>query len=127
MANELDVQEVLDNASDAVPRPDTATANLQRSSQTDTSGEEIFDLMKTDPALTARVLRIVNSAFYGPLRQITDIDNAVMLLGQKTIRNLVPTATMDRLSAQGVKGYGIGKGGLFGHSLVVAQSAQVVS
>ncbi len=34
---------------------------------------------------------------------------------------------MDRLSAQGVKGYGIGKGGLFGHSLVVAQSAQVVS
>jgi HD-like signal output (HDOD) protein len=50
-----------------------------------------------------------------------------MLLGQQTIRNLVLTATMGGLGAQGVKGYGIGKGGLFGHSLVVAQSAQVVS
>ncbi|MDP6757890.1 MAG: HDOD domain-containing protein [Chloroflexota bacterium] len=65
MANELEVQEVLDNAPDAVPMPATATAILQKSSKPDTSGKEISDLMKTDPALTARVLRVANSAFYG--------------------------------------------------------------
>ena len=127
MATDVDIQNILDNAPDAVPMPATATAILQKSSKPDTSGKDISDLMKTDPALTARVLRVANSAYYGLPRQIADIDSAVMLLGQKTIRNLVLTATMGGLGAQGISGYGIGKGGLFSHSLVVAQSSQTLS
>ena len=127
MATDQEIQAILESAPDAVPMPATATAILQKSSMPDTSGQEIADLLKSDPALTARVLRIANSAYYGLPRQVADIDNAVMLLGQKTIRNLVLTATMGGFGSQGVPGYGIGKGGLFNHSLVVAQSAQTLS
>lgn len=73
------------------------------------------------------MLKVANSAFYGLPRQIASVDNAVVLLGQKTIRHLVLTATMVGMGATGVAGYGIPRGGLFGHAIVVAQSAQVVS
>jgi putative nucleotidyltransferase with HDIG domain len=127
MATDLAIQQILESAPDAVPMPATATAILQKSRQPDTSRQEIADLFKSDAALTARVLRIVNSAYYGLPPQVGDVDNAVMLLGQQTIRNLVLTATMGGLGGQGVAGYGLGKGGLFNHSLVVAQSAQTLS
>jgi HD-like signal output (HDOD) protein len=94
IATDLDIQQILESVPDAVPLPATATAILQKSSQPDTSGQEIADLLKSDAALTARVLRIANSAYYGLPQQVADIDNAVMLLGQNTIRNLVLTATM---------------------------------
>ena len=127
MVADLDIQQILDSAPDAVPLPAAATAILQKSSMPNTSGKEISELLKTDTALTARVLRIANSAYYGLPRQVADIDNAVMLLGQRTIRNLVLTATMGGIGSQGVAGYGMGKGELFNHSLVVAQSAQTLS
>ena len=127
MAGDLEVNKILEDAPDAVPLPTTATAILQKSSQADTSATEIADLLKSDQALTARVLKVANSAFYGLPRQIASIDNAVVLLGQKTIRNLVLTATMGGMGAQGVAGYGLARGGLFNHAIVVAQSAQAVS
>lgn len=127
MPAELEINEILENAPDAIPLPTTATAILQKSSQPDTSSNEIAELLKGDQALTARILKVANSAFYGLPRQIASIDNAVVLLGQKTIRNLVLTATMGGLGSQGVAGYGIPRGGLFNHAIVVAQSAQALS
>jgi putative nucleotidyltransferase with HDIG domain len=127
MTANLEVDEILEQAPEAVMLPSTATAILQKSSQPDTSAVEIADLLKSDQALSARVLKVANSAFYGLPRQIASIDNAVVLLVQKTIRNLVLTATMSGMGARGVAGYGIPRGGLFDHAIVVAQSAQALS
>ena len=127
MTANLEVDEILKQAPEAVMLPTTATAILQKSSQPDSSAVEIAGLLKSDQALSARVLKVANSAFYGLPRQIASIDNAVVLLGQKTIRNLVLTATMSGMGARGVAGYGIPRGGLFNHAIVVAQSAQALS
>lgn len=127
MTANLEVNEILERAPEAVPLPTTATAILQKSSNPDTSSLEIANLLKSDQALSARVLKVANSAFYGLPRQIASIDNAVVLLGQKTIRNMVLTATMGGMGAQGVAGYGIPRRGLFNHAIVVAQSAQALS
>ncbi len=127
MTAELEINKILENAPEAVPLPTTATAILQKSSHPDTSALEIAELLKSDQALSARVLKVANSAFYGLPRQIASIDNAVVLLGQKTIRNLVLAATIGGIGAQGVAGYGIPRGGLFDHAIVVAQSAQALS
>ena len=45
-----------------------------------------------DPALTADVLRLVNSSFYGFPRRITTVTEAVTLLGAEAIRQLLLTA-----------------------------------
>ncbi len=121
------VNEILDTAPDALPMPEVATSVLREASKPDTAAKDVSGLLKSDPALVARILKVANSAYYGLPRQVASIDDAVMLLGMRTIRNLVLTATMGGFGSKGVPGYGIGAGGLFKHALFVAQTAQTLS
>ncbi|GMR07547.1 MAG: hypothetical protein BMS9Abin26_0550 [Gammaproteobacteria bacterium] len=49
----------------------------------------LADLVSTDPALTAELLRIVNSAFYALSNEVQSIAHAVSVIGQRALRNLV--------------------------------------
>lgn len=55
----------------------------------DTSIEEIGALVAQDPSLTAKLLQLVNSAFFGFSRHISDPAEVVQMLGINTIRSLV--------------------------------------
>ncbi len=50
---------------------------------------DVADIIEQDPALSARLLRIVNSAFYGFPAQILSIDRAINLIGYKELQSLV--------------------------------------
>jgi len=54
-------------------------------------------VIQYDPGLSARLLRLVNSAFYGFPRQITSISRAITILGIRELRDLVlATVVMER-------------------------------
>lgn len=55
----------------------------------DVSAARIAALIGEDPALTAQVLRMTNSAYYSAGREITDLRTAVTRLGQNALRQLV--------------------------------------
>ncbi|HEU4602162.1 MAG TPA: HDOD domain-containing protein, partial [Steroidobacteraceae bacterium] len=57
--------------------------------QEDTSVQTIAKIVGEDPAIAAKVLQVVNSAFFRLARRITKIDQAVNYLGLLAIRNLV--------------------------------------
>ncbi len=59
-----------------------------------TSAEEVGKAITTDQALAAKVLRLVNSAFYGFPGKITTITHAVVILGFTTVKNIVLTASI---------------------------------
>jgi putative nucleotidyltransferase with HDIG domain len=50
--------------------------------------------LKRDQSLTARILRIANSPFYGMSRKIVSIHEATVVLGIHTIRNIVTAASI---------------------------------
>lgn len=50
--------------------------------------QAIVNTLKTDAGLTARVLRVVNSPFFGLTATITDMEHAVVMLGIAEIQNL---------------------------------------
>lgn len=50
---------------------------------------EIVDVIIHDPALATRLLRIVNSAYYGLGRAVKDISHALSILGEQELNNLV--------------------------------------
>ena len=52
----------------------------------------ISRIIEQDMAMSAKVLQLVNSAFFGLAKEVTSISNAVALLGMQTIKNLVLTA-----------------------------------
>jgi putative nucleotidyltransferase with HDIG domain len=55
----------------------------------DTSIEEIAAIVQQDPAMTAKILQLVNSAFFGIARRITSPVEAVQFLGVGRLRSLV--------------------------------------
>jgi len=55
----------------------------------ETTNEDIARLIQLDPALTARLVSVVNSAAFGGLSKITSVQQAAARLGRKKVRSLV--------------------------------------
>lgn len=51
--------------------------------------KQLGDVISHDPALTARILRIVNSAYYGLAVKIELVSRAVSVIGEQDLRNLI--------------------------------------
>ena len=52
---------------------------------------------RPDPALSVKVLKVVNSAFYGLPGQIANVDRAIVLLGLAAVKNIAIAASIARL------------------------------
>ncbi len=63
--------------------------------------EDIGELLSADAALTSKILKVVNSAFYGLPQQVTSISKAVVMLGFDTIQTLVLSASVVELMIEG--------------------------
>ncbi len=50
--------------------------------------KDLVQVIDRDPVVTVKVLRVVNSAYYGLAKQITSVNHAVVFLGFNTIKNL---------------------------------------
>jgi HD-like signal output (HDOD) protein len=61
--------------------------------QDDADFDEIVPRIMQDQALAGQVLRVANSAFYGGLKQVSTIKDAILRLGTKEITNLVLLTT----------------------------------
>lgn len=59
--------------------------------------QEIAPLVAQDSALSSKVLRLINSAYFGLNRTFSDLDQAVVYLGAGTIKNLAITASVQQV------------------------------
>jgi putative nucleotidyltransferase with HDIG domain len=59
----------------------------------DISFKQLEDIIKVDPGLTAKILKVANSALYARQREITSLQMAITLLGFKNIKSLVLLVT----------------------------------
>lgn len=74
--------------------PTVVTQILTALENPKTSAEQVNRIIVTDQALTAKVLKLVNSAFFGFPREITSVTHAVVVLGFSTVRNVAITASV---------------------------------
>ena len=49
---------------------------------------KLAEIIKTGPALTARVLKISNSSFYGLIKRVDSLTQAISLIGTQTLKNI---------------------------------------
>jgi putative nucleotidyltransferase with HDIG domain len=87
---------VLDEIRNVDPWPPVATRVLRISQQEDVVPSELVAVIQTDSGLTARVLKLCNSAFYGFQRQISSLPEAGNLLGVQALVNLVLTSCVQQ-------------------------------
>ena len=88
---------------------------------------DLLQAIEGDPALAARVLRRVNSSYYGLRNKVADLRSAVSLLGLLEIRGLALTVYVSRMFQEGGDFLSYSREGLWNHSLGVAMIARHVS
>lgn len=85
--------------------------------------QRIGEIVASDPALTAKILQLVNSAFFGFAREISSAEEAAIFLGVGTIRAL--TLSVHAFSAfEPVEGEGWSVDEIWGHSIRVGRLAR---
>ena len=68
--------------------PKSVQRVVQLTSASDTSAKEIVQVIESDPVMTIKILKVINSPFYGMPQKISSIQRAVVHLGLNTIKNL---------------------------------------
>jgi putative nucleotidyltransferase with HDIG domain len=89
--------EVCRSISDISTLPNIALRIVELASNPDSDTRDITAVMETDPSLSTRVLRSVNSAAYGLRNKVSSLSQAIAYLGMKQIRNLAVTASVSQV------------------------------
>jgi len=110
-------------AGDLPTIPIVATKVMQMIEMDNITVEDIANVVTTDPAVAARVLKIANSAFYGCQRQIQTISGAIVVLGFNTLRSLVVAASVKEV----YKPFGLTEKMLWDHSLGAGLASRIIA
>jgi len=85
-----------------------------------TSIHQIADLIEKDQIITAKILRLANSAFYGFPKKVSTVQNALMLLGINIVKVLIITSSIfDIIYKEDVN--------LWEHSIGVAACSKILA
>lgn len=78
-----------------LPTPPIVFHQIQKvTSSPNASAQQIANILAEDPAMSAKVLKLTNSAFYGLPREIDSVKQAVVIVGLEAIKNLVLSASV---------------------------------
>src|SRR3954453_5529691 len=90
------------------------------------TAQDLHKLISNDPALVARILKVVNSAFYGLPGQIGSINRAIVLLGLNAVKNIVIAASLAKLFRGGRVSPHFSAKDLWTHSIAVGVMARLI-
>jgi putative nucleotidyltransferase with HDIG domain len=107
--------------------PVTVSKVLEVCNNPKTSPIDLDNVIKLDPVLMGRVLKLINSAYYGLGTQVTSLARAIIMLGVNTVKNLaLSTAVIDRLVDKGAF-RALNMDGFWRHSLCVGVTAKLIA
>lgn len=93
------------------------------------SNTELARIVSSEPLLSARVVALANSVAMNPSgREVTDLKNAVMLVGQNSVRSLAVSLAMDQIAhAKELEPFKVPAKEMWEHSLEVGAVAYVLA
>jgi HD-like signal output (HDOD) protein/ActR/RegA family two-component response regulator len=106
--------------------PEVYTDVISELQSSDPSVQKVAEIISADLAMTAKILQVVNSAFFGLVRKINNPREAVMMLGTETIKALVLSVKIfSQFNHKKFAWFNFDE--LFNHSMSVSMFAQTIS
>jgi putative nucleotidyltransferase with HDIG domain len=113
---------------DKIPAfPATIQKVIELLQNDDYAVNDVVNVIKYDQAVTANILKISNSAYFGARQKIRTILEAVIYLGQQQLVRAVQTAGISKFFRKGAEGYVSQSKDLWEHSVAVALMSQILS
>ncbi|MFH1278931.1 MAG: HDOD domain-containing protein [Candidatus Eisenbacteria bacterium] len=115
----------VDSRMENLPPFPTVLTELVGLTKSDTSAaDDLRRCIEKDAVLTARILKLANSAFYSPTVPVASVQQAVVMLGFLSVRSLAMAAATLKFLGADLHAYGIFPGGLWMHSYATAELAR---
>lgn len=89
-----------------------------------TDAKALDGLISQDMVIAGRVLKLVNSPFYSTRSSVSSLQQAVAMIGQRSLRTLVVAASSRDLMSADVSAYGFIENGLWLNSMVTASASR---
>lgn len=121
------IDDIISGIDTLTPIPPVAAQIMTLAEDENSSMFDIADLIIHDPSITASLLKICNSAYFGLSRQIESVRDAITLLGLDQIVELVLLNGTAENFRDEPDGYGLGEGELWHHAVLSAHVAKVLA
>jgi putative nucleotidyltransferase with HDIG domain len=109
------------------PIPQVALKTLRMIDQPDYDIESIGKEIRQDQVISARVMKLANSALFATKRSIDSLDHALVFLGQEMLAKLILSAAVHGFYGQSEMGYSLCKGGLYHHAIGCAHVSEALA
>lgn len=118
------IETLIQEISELKPMPKVASQIVAMAQDPDASMSAVADLIVYEPALTANILKMCNSAYFGLPRKVESVQDAISLLGLgKVVDMVLLSSSADNYKKEQV-GYGLDRGELWRQSVSSALIAK---
>ncbi len=97
--------------------PATSSRLLALLEEPEVAVDELVSVIEKDPGLTANVLKLCNSSYYGLGREVGSVRDALVRLGNRTVVTVAFASSMGRMLQVAVSAYRLPRGELWRHAL----------
>ena len=121
------VQKLIDAIAELKPMPRVASQIMTLAEDPNASMASVAELVMFDPSITATVLKICNSAYFGLPRRVDSVHDAINLLGLDKIMDIVLLKSSAANLTRSQNGYGLHEGELWKQAVASALIAKAVA
>jgi HD-like signal output (HDOD) protein len=112
---------------DIHPLPHVVTTVTRLINDPESTMKDFEEVIRMDPVLVSRLLRLVNSAYFGLVQKVDSIGRAVAYLGMKNLRNLVITDSLKSVFVETKSDSVFSKTRLWSHCAAVSICSKMVA
>ncbi len=123
----MKIQSILDQVENLPPMPQVAVQLLEAAQDPDVDLGIVAGWLERDAAMTANILHVCNSPFYGLRREVTSVRQATGLLGLKQVVQIAVSVLAASYLSPSQEGYSLGAGELWKSSIAAALAAEMIA
>lgn len=127
MMTKFSMDDIIAAVNDLPALPQVVLKIMELTQDPRATAQDIGNVISHDQGLTAKVLRMANSAYYGYARKVSTAAEATVLLGFSTIRSVVLAASINDILNRELSGYALGPGDLWKHSFGAAMASRYIA
>lgn len=124
LPNQAQVKRIVSQVDNLKPLPSSITRALKMMDDPEASFDQLVSILQVDQALTVRILKQANSAYYGFRAPASTLQEGIIRLGMRRLKNILLTLSFSSTLGRRLAGYNLGHGDLWRHSVAVAMVAQ---
>ena len=118
-----DFDSIIRSMGELPPSPIVATKLLELLRKPDLKIKELANAVSLDPVISARLMRMANSAFYQQMKQISTVDRAIIVVGENVLKNLALEYSLRNTN----KTYGVTERKLWENSIGCAVACRMIA